>query len=162
MNLEQDVTIREGMPADAKDLAQLWWGLANEMEKFHPTNELQNKSQVVPNTTNSYNQLLLRRRYQAFIAEYDGEAIGYIDAEHRQSDVMTMTDNMLIRQLYVKSDYRNEGVGSALLDRILEYADQEDQEYITVPVEWDNTDAQRLYKSKEFEEKQIRLVKTLE
>lgn len=162
MDLLEEITIREAMPDDARDLARLWWGLANEMEKFHPTNELQEKDQVLLNTANSYTQLLLRGRYKAYIAEYEDEAIGYIDAEHRQSDVMTMTDNILIRQLYVMSDYRNEGVGGALLDKIIKYSQEEGQDYITVPVEWDNTKAQKLYKSKDFAEKQIRLVKTLD
>lgn len=162
MSLLDDISLREATPDDARELAKLWWGLATEMEKFHPTNELQDKQTVISNTTRSYTQLLLSDRYQAYIAEYEGTAIGYIDAEQRNSDVMTMSKNILIRQLFVKPDYRNEGIGSTLLDKILEFANETDQEYITVPVEWDNTDAQRLYKSRNFEEKQVRLVKTLD
>lgn len=162
MSLIEEVTIREANPQDSLDLAKLWWGLAKEMEKFHPSNELQEKEKVIPNTSSSYTQLLFREQYKAFIAEYNGDAIGYIDLEHRNSDVMTLTSNILVRQLYVKPDYRNEGLGSKLLDRLIEYANETNQDYITVPVEWDNTDAQRLYKSKDFEEKQIRLVKTLD
>lgn len=157
-----NITIRDARLTDAEIAAELWWALATEMEKHSPTNKLKDKEEVIENTIKTYQSMILNAGYGVFFAEDEqGSIVGYIDYEIQHIDVMRLEQKLLIRQLYVRPPHRNNGVGSKLLDKIIETGDDMDIDYITVPVEWENTGAQKLYKNKGFEEKQLRLVKTM-
>lgn len=81
-----------------------------------------------------------------FIAEIDGEPAGanYIDTADEFFECIRLGD------LIVKKNYRNNGVGSALIDNVVEYAKEKKVKKIWFWTQEELVDAIRLYEKKGF------------
>jgi ribosomal protein S18 acetylase RimI-like enzyme len=99
-----------------------------------------------------------------FVAESDGQIVGYIHGSlHRNKRVEVIPEQepyVEIENLYVKRDFRNRGVGSALLERLFAVAGQDGIERFLVATASKDTDKiLRFYRSHGFTPWHIQFVK---
>jgi ribosomal-protein-alanine N-acetyltransferase len=82
-----------------------------------------------------------------YVATIDEEVVGYID-------FMITFSSATITRICVTNEYRKNGIGQALLDKMIELcAKQEEKvEFITLEVRASNKSAINLYKKNKFEE----------
>ncbi|WP_232687563.1 GNAT family N-acetyltransferase [Halobacterium zhouii] len=81
-----------------------------------------------------------------FVAECDGDLVGHISGgRHDSPPIYTRGPRTHVDGLYVKPDYRLEGVASALFDRIEEWARERGCEYMGVSAHVDNAAAVEMY-----------------
>ena len=83
------------------------------------------------------------------VALYDGKVVGYAGMWH------VVTEGH-ITNLAVKSEYRGQGIGSMLVRKIIEIADEKDMHGITLECRISNTTAQHLYKKHGFKHEGLR------
>ena len=84
-----------------------------------------------------------------FAAVVDGRAIGYIGS-------FNVCGEVAISNIAVSSDYRRAGVASALLEKLIDTAVNEDAEFITLEVRASNEGAISLYKKYGFTQSGLR------
>ena len=83
------------------------------------------------------------------VAKIENKAVGYIG-------VWKIIDEGHITNLAVHSDYRNLGIGSMLVSKLLSLCKENDVNAFTLEVRKSNTVAQRLYEKFGFKEEGIR------
>jgi len=99
--------------------------------------------------------------YELWVAEVDGEIVGFID-------LWTMHDFCHggklshMQNLYVAPKYRGLGVGSQLLQKIIERAKEREALEIHVVTKFDNQRAIRLYKKHGLTNESLQLEKEFE
>ena len=79
-------------------------------------------------------------------------AEGSIAFDQNNSDYSLPGQRIYLSRLVVKEDYRNEGIGSIMIDFLINKAVEMRYEEISIGVEKKNTGALRLYKRKGFDE----------
>ncbi len=84
--------------------------------------------------------------YELWLAETDGDIIGFIDL-WTIHDFCHGGKLTYIQNLYIAPKYRRLGVGSRLLQKIIERAEEKGALEIHVVTKFDNEQAIRLYKS---------------
>ncbi|WP_244151154.1 GNAT family N-acetyltransferase [Parageobacillus thermantarcticus] len=90
----------------------------------------------------------------AILAEYDGEIIGFLDF-HNGHRLRTKHQGSF--GMSVKKDFRNQGVGKALLTMLLDWAKENPLiEKVCLEVAADNTNALRLYRNFGFVEEGVK------
>lgn len=96
--------------------------------------------------------------YELWIAETDGEVVGFIDLRTIH-DFCHGGKLTYIQNLYVAPKYRRSGVGSRLLQKIIERAEKKGALEIHVVTRFDNEPAIRLYKKHGFQGESLQLEK---
>ncbi len=86
-----------------------------------------------------------------YVAVVDNEVVGYID-------FMITFDSASVSRLAVNSEFRNKGIGTALLDKMVEVClKQKDRvSWITLEVRASNLEAIKLYKKNGWEQVTIK------
>lgn len=84
-----------------------------------------------------------------FIAKINKEIVGF-------AGVWRSVDDIHITDIVVKKDLRNHGIGSLLLEKLIDLAKLEKFKFITLEVNTKNTLAQKLYLKYNFKEVGIR------
>jgi diamine N-acetyltransferase len=88
----------------------------------------------------------------ALAAELEGEMIGYAHlSEVKIPGISPANDSKQLRKLYVRQDYQNKGVGSALMEAALDHPLLKEARSVYLEVWEHNTAAQRFYKRFGFE-----------
>lgn len=80
-----------------------------------------------------------------FVAKNKFEIVGF-------AGIWRSVDDVHITDIVVKKDFRNNGIGSLLLEKLIEVAKEENYKYITLEVNNKNTIAQKLYLKYNFKE----------
>ncbi|MEM3565729.1 MAG: GNAT family N-acetyltransferase [Candidatus Bathyarchaeia archaeon] len=96
--------------------------------------------------------------YELWVAEMNGDIVGFIDLWIIH-DFCHGGKLSYIQNLYVVPKYRRLGVGSKLLQKIIERAEKKGVLEIHVVTEFDNEAAIRLYKKHGFEKGSLQLEK---
>lgn len=96
--------------------------------------------------------------YELWVAEVNGEVVGFIDlwTIHDFCHGGRLT---YIQNLYVASKYRRLGVGSKLLQKIIERAEEKGALEVHVVTGFDNEPAIRLYKKHGLNKESLQLEK---
>lgn len=84
-----------------------------------------------------------------FLAETEGRVVGYAGSS-------LIVDEVHIANIAVHSDYRQRGIGRALLAHLIEKTTAEGANYFTLEVRRNNLAAQALYESQGFSVKGVR------
>jgi len=126
-------TLRRATPDDAAILRLMIGELADH----------QDEGQYVIVTVDQWRKLLGRDDVVVFLAELDGEAVGYVSAL-RRLHLWTGGDILGLDDLYVREQYRSTGAGRALMLELARYALPE-----RLTISWgmrlENEGAQRFY-----------------
>lgn len=144
---------------DVQVLAELWHSLAEEMEKYSELNEICEGSQKT--AEKSFREILDKDEGKIFLIK-EGEIAGYTSIEHGRHESRKISRYTEIIDLFVKKDYRSQGIGSETVEEIKSIADQNDSEYLKVSAEWKNSRARKFYTENGFKEKQVKFVQRLD
>lgn len=119
--------------------------------------EIENESFTAPWSPESFRTLLGRRDTTLLVAEEKGEEDAAGAGEATPAIVAyavfwSVLEQGELANLAVRSDRRGRGVGSALLDRVLELARLRDIRTVYLEVRASNEGARALYRTRDFEE----------
>jgi GNAT superfamily N-acetyltransferase len=92
----------------------------------------------------------------------DGETVGFVTLERGERPSRERGRYLDIVNLEIDADHRNEGHGTAVLERVAATARDEGRDYLTVSCEWGNDGARRFYRDAGFEPKQVTYARSLE
>jgi len=96
------------------------------------------------------------------VADADGQLLGYVSAEVREPPpVIERGDRLHVLEVYVRPEYRREGVGAALLAEAERWGEQQGCTRVTLSVDASNESAQALYRERGFDVARHRMRKGL-
>lgn len=134
---------------------EFWRPLALRMERYSELNELDKTA-----SNKSYEPMRERiesEEYRVLILEKDGPR-AYMMLEEEISVTRENDRCLKIVDLYVKKGSRGEGMGTAMIEKAREHAQNKDFDYLKVASEWENEEAREFYEKKGFEPKKIHYV----
>jgi ribosomal-protein-alanine N-acetyltransferase len=98
---------------------------------------------TVPWTTGTFRTLMLRAGARLWVAEWDGEVIGY-------AAVWAVLDQAELGNVAVAPAHRRRGVASKLVETVLQWLEQRRVREVFLEVRASNREAQRLYERHGF------------
>ena len=147
----RDFTIRPGRREDAADAARLWMQSARE----HTTHD-----QIYATSPGA--ERMMRRfladlagsnRSFLFVAEYAGRTVGFISGELREGSPAFQAKTWAsVDDVFVEPDYRNLGVGRALLESVKAWAKERSADGVSLQVAAANTRGRKFYEGLGFRE----------
>jgi ribosomal protein S18 acetylase RimI-like enzyme len=147
----RNFTIRPGRREDAAEAARHWMQSAEE----HTSHD-----QIY---TTSPGAERLMRRFLAdltssshaflFVAEYDGRSVGFVSGELRESSPTFRPKTWAsVDDVFVEPDYRNLGVGQALLESVKAWAKERGADGVSLQVAAANERGRKFYEELGFRE----------
>ncbi len=105
-----------------------------------------------PNRTSKYYNELISGSRETFVYEKEGEYLGEgsIVFANNDPDYTIPGKRVYLSRMIIKKEYRNKGIGSIIIDYLLDYAKAQGFKEISVGVDIDNTVAWHLYEKKGF------------
>ena len=97
------------------------------------------------NINNFYPNIYNKDNNKLFIAIDDNNIIGYIYIKLISTDGIDNNKELLIDALYVDEDYRNKGIATSLINKVKDYAKENNIKYISINVLDKNIKAKNLY-----------------
>ncbi|QKG91660.1 GNAT family N-acetyltransferase [Halorubrum sp. SS7] len=154
----------ELVAADEDDLDALverWYDLATAMESHSTLNEIvYPDAEAVPD--DGFRAHLDDPSVTDYLVVVDGETVGFVTLEAGERPSRERGRYLDVVNLEIDPGRRNEGHGSAVLERVEAMAREEDRDYLTVSCEWGNDGARRFYRDAGFEPKQVTYARSLE
>ena len=151
MASERDFTIRLGRRDDATEAARLWMQSAQEhtghdrIYATAPGAERVMRRFLADLTSSSHSFL--------FIAELDGQTVGFISGELREgSPTFRQKTWASVDDIFVEPDYRNRGMGRALLKSVEAWARERGADGISLQVAAANGRGRKFYGELGFRE----------
>ncbi len=147
----RDFTIRSGRREDAADAARLWMQSAKEHTSHDPIYTTSPSAERVmqrflADLTSSSHAFL-------FVAEYDGRTVGFVSGELRESSPTFRPKTWAsVDDVFVESNYRNLGVGRALVEGVKAWAKERGADGISLQVAAANARARKFYEDLGFRE----------
>lgn len=145
---------------DVDVLAEYWFSLANEMEKYDELNELAVDGQA--DAKSGFERQLDRDDTTVYLLVESGTAIGYLTLRDGTRPSRAHSRYVTIVDLFVEEAHRDCGHGSAAVDAAKRFASASGADYLTVSCEWDNEGARRFYATNGFAEKQVPFAQRLD
>lgn len=146
----------------AKIVRELWLSLAREMENVSDYNRLEDNLDLESTIEHKKDTIRSENSYM-FVAEEGEEMIGFISAKIEESiPIFARGDKLKIDEMYVRPEFRREGVASELMDRVEETAEDKDVETLELSVDVENDSAQELYRNHGFEAGRKRMIKWMD
>lgn len=145
---------------DEKILADMWFELAEQMEKYSRFNEI--TYETSQEAEEGFREQINGEEKSNYLIKEKGLTKGFItlkEGEHPSRKYEAYTQ---IINLYVKEKYRSEGLGTKALDKVKELARENGSDHLKVTSEIRNTEAVDFYKENGFGEKQVTLVQEIE
>lgn len=142
----ESFTIRRAVPADAEVLAEL--GASTFVETFGHLYKPEDLRHFLDESHSpaAYAKTLANPDYALWIAERDGEAIGYAQAGPcglPHADVRPGDGEL--KRLYLRRSRQNGGTGRALMDAAMAWLERDGPRTLWISVWSENTGAQRFY-----------------
>jgi ribosomal protein S18 acetylase RimI-like enzyme len=146
---------------DLDALVERWYDLATAMEAHSELNEIAYEdAEAVPD--DGFRAHLDDGAITDYLVVVDGETVGFVTLEAGERPSRERGRYLDVVNLEIDPEHRNEGYGSAVLDRVTETARDDDRDYLTVSCEWDNDGARRFYRDAGFEPKQVTYARSLD
>jgi ribosomal protein S18 acetylase RimI-like enzyme len=125
------MTFRNATIKDAKELDKLLTLLIKDEKKYD--------NNVKPFKVKNYykNYINDSNRY-FYLCEDNNKIVGYIYT-------ISIGGALKIDALYIKEDYQNKGIGTNLINNVIEYAKKNNIKFITINVLENNIKAKKLY-----------------
>lgn len=146
------LSIRQAYQNDALVLAQLNRDVQQIHHKAHP-HRYKPAQPDDPTLIAWYGQRLAQENCVIYIAEVDGEAVGCalcIVQIQEENPFRYASKRVHVDQLSVNETHRQTGVGSALMERVIELAKEHDAERVTLGVAAFNEKAIAFYERRHF------------
>jgi ribosomal protein S18 acetylase RimI-like enzyme len=147
----RNFTIRPGRREDAAQAARLWMQSAKEHTSHDPIYATSPGAEKVmrrflADLTSSNHTFL-------FVAEYGGQTVGFASGELRESSPAFRPKTWAsVDDVFVEPDYRNLGVGRALLESVKVWAKERDTDGVSLQVAAANERGRKFYEELGFRE----------
>ncbi len=144
-------TIRPGRREDAAEAARLWMQSAREHTTHDPIYVTAPGAERVmrrflADLTSSSHAFL-------FVAEFDGRTIAFVSGELRESSPTFRPKTWVsVDDVYVEPDYRNLGVGRALVESVKAWAKERGADGVSLQVAAANERGRKFYEDLGFRE----------
>lgn len=135
----------------------LWLPFAREMEELDNYNALAADARDA--AIEHRREKLSDPKYCVHLAVEDGTFVGHTSAEIQASaPVFERGATLAISEVYVRPDWRRQGIASALLDALEDWGKKREYETVSLSVNVDNRAAKAFYEEFGFEPKRLKLV----
>jgi ribosomal protein S18 acetylase RimI-like enzyme len=151
----------EADEADLDALVERWYELATAMEPYSALNEI-TYGDAAAVSDDGFRAHLDDPDVTDYLVVVDGETVGFVTVETGERPSRERGRYLDVVNLEIDATHRNEGYGSAVLDRVETMARDDDRDYLTVSCEWNNDGARRFYRDAGFEPKQVTYARSLE
>ena len=119
------------------------------------------KHDDVLDATERLTEFVFTRKHDAFIAEDDGERVGFLLVLYDFPDEVTLTEQAFFAYAAVEPHARRRGVASALFAAAEERARAVGMQYVSLMVTEDNTPARTMYETSGFVTERRMMTKVL-
>ncbi len=118
-----------------------------EMNLFHipQVAEIERQSFSKPWSEQSITESFNQKCNHFFVSVIDSKVVGYIG-------ITVTVDEAYILNVAVLPEYRGQGIGDKLVDKVLDYGSKNNLQFVTLEVRPSNTPAVNLYTHKGFTE----------
>jgi ribosomal protein S18 acetylase RimI-like enzyme len=149
--LEQEVVLRECMPADAQALSLI--GAATFLETFAGVLEGEDilKHCRVQHAPERYAAWLADNAYRLCLAELKGAPVGFAVLSPPDLPVALTPDDIELKRIYLLHRFQGSGLGRRLMDWSIEQAGAMGKKRLLLGVKADNTAALGFYERVGFE-----------
>lgn len=155
--MNMPVTIRRAQQSDIDSLVTLW----QEIADYHA--ELDPRFALASDARTKYREHLTRLlgddNWRVFIAEEDGNAIGFITGTVRENPIFAQRWAGHISDAFVTARYRRRGVGEQLVRVIGDWFRERNVDYLELGAASFNPVAQSFWRKMGFEPYMIRMRK---
>lgn len=151
----------EATAADLEALVDRWYDLAKAMEEHSELNELA-YAEVSEVGEDGFRAHLEDEVITDYLIVHDGETIGFLTLREGHHPSRQYSQYLRIVNIAIDDDYRNQGHGTAVVERVKELARERGCDHLTVSCEWENEAARRFYRSTDFQPKQVDYAQPLE
>ncbi len=155
--------VRQAEPDEAKKITEeLWMPLAREMGEVSDYNELSENAEEL--SVEHRREKLERENEEqvCLVAEEDGELVGLITAGIMQTpSVFSREEYVKIHDLYVKEEFRREGLATKLFEKVERWAEDKGCEAIELSVDEPNKKALEFYREQGMKEIRKKMRKEL-
>lgn len=116
--------------------------------------EAQYDNNLNPNyiVMDNYKEMLDLPEHKAFVAEEDGEIVGFVYGFILMIPDMCLKPIAIVDAMYVEKAYRNRRIATNLLHKFINFATEQDACRVELKVLSENTVAMRIYESLGFSE----------
>lgn len=152
--------VRDAMPGEEEMIVKdFWYPLAKRMERYSSLNDLDDSA--VEKGVEPMRERIESEEYRVLILEEDGPK-AYMMLEEEISMTREKGRCVKIADLYVKEGWRGQGLGTAMIKKAREHAENRDFDYLKVASEWENEEAREFYRKKGFKPKKVQYVDKLD
>lgn len=144
--------IRESTPADAdaiRDISNRAWAGYTTHELLEQRHGILNGRSWTEHITEAVTSHMAKKDVTTFVAEHEGRVIGYATAQISRS---ARSETGTVGYNAVDPDYQRQGVGTALLERVMEFLKDQGARVLTVVTLTVDEPACRMYERLGFKE----------
>ena len=162
------MAVRRLRENDVPELVEdVWHPFAREMAELDSYNDLAEPYDGL--SAEARADAIAYRREQSrdddhaiFVADCDGEIAGYVHVTDSETPkVFARGTEANISEVYVAPDHRGEGIAGELMDRAEAWAADRDCEYVTLSVNADNETARKVYESRGYATRRLKMDRRL-
>ena len=148
--------IRDARPGEEEMIVKdFWHPLAKTMESYSSLNDLDDSAKE--KGVGPMRERIESEEYRVLILEKNGPK-AYMMLEEEISITRSKGRCVKIADLYVKEGWRGQGLGTAMIKKAREHAENRDFDYLKVASEWENEEAREFYRKKGFKPKKVQYV----
>ncbi|RDZ45269.1 GNAT family N-acetyltransferase [Haloferax sp. Atlit-10N] len=142
-------------------LVERWYSLAKAMEVHDELNELVYVDvDQVP--ADGFRAHFDNEKITDYLIVHEDETIGFVTLREGHHPSRQYSQYLRIVNLAVDEEYRSQGYGTEIVERVKEMARDQGCDHLKVSCEWQNEDARRFYRDTGFRPKQVDFAQPLE
>lgn len=151
----------EATTGDLDALIERWYDLAKTMEEYSELNKLVYED-VNEVSDDGFRAHLNDDSITDYVIVHSGETIGFLTLSEGHHSSRQYSQYLRIVNLAIDEEYRNQGHGTEVVERVKELARERGCDHLKVSCEWHNEDARRFYRNTNFQPKQVEYTQPLE
>lgn len=160
------ITYREYTENDREIFFTLSQQLGNYVKDIDPLHRIQNRDGFFELSVKETFDNLAKYKGKIYLAEEDEKVVGMVCGviwEQSEKNKLEIGEHMLgeVLDLYILDEYRGQGIGSTLLQKIEEYFKENGCDSMWIGVFADNPGARRTYEKFGFREREIGMLKEI-
>lgn len=152
-----DVEIERANADDLEAIADMWVDLARGQRAHDSYVRAADNREAMRETLAAH-----QSAGGLFVARADGRPVGFASSSIERGTLALDATRGTLTNLYVEPDYRNRGVGSALLETVESAFAEADVDAVILEVMADNDDARRFYRRHGYDPLRVTMHRRLE